>query len=456
MRRFDEAYRLDEGDSEPLGEGTFAVVRVCRSKADNTRWAVKIVDLEKASGNPVVQAKTRASFLREAQTLSRFDHQNLVRVHAYGQLDATKLFMVMDLLPRDCTLHDALNSARRRGRGPSLGTIVRMGLEVGAGLGYAHAQGVIHRDLKPGNIGIDFQRRFRLLDFGLMKQLGEPAEASNGFVEGQNELTVAGWGSYSYGAPEQFFRGEVGPWTDIFSLGAVLYEMIAGRPPTKNRTLQDVLAALDQPPPALPADPRRPEGLDEIVARCLARDIADRPSALGPVLEALGTVWREVDARARAGQVKKASDTLMMAPVVSPEPKVRVIRMTRPEATAAVTPDALNALLRKSVAPDCATPTPLHAPEETPEATMVADETYLASMNEALEVARVTPSPEPPPETVEAGRRVPHWLAYAWRSVGAAARAAWSWLHRVANTPLFPRRPAGDEPLTRSPSHAER
>ena len=220
--RFDEAYRLDDGDAEPLGAGTFAVVRVCRSLADNTRWAVKIVDVEKASANPQIQAKTRASFLREARALSRFDHPNIVRVHALGDFDEKRLFMVMDLLPRSCTLHDALNNARRRGRGPSLGTIVRMGLEVGAALRYVHSKDVVHRDLKPGNIGIDFHRRFRLFDFGLMKNLGED-EDSGPFGGASHELTVAGWGSYSYGAPEQFFRGEIGPWTDVFALGSVMY-----------------------------------------------------------------------------------------------------------------------------------------------------------------------------------------------------------------------------------------
>ncbi len=451
MMRFDEGYRLDEGDSDPLGEGTFATVRVCRSLSDNTRWAVKIVDLEKASGNAQVQAKTRASFLREARALSTFDHPNLVRVHAFGQLDERRLFMVMDLLPRNCTLHDALNNARRRGRGPSLGTIVRMGLEVGAGLGYAHQRGVVHRDLKPGNIGIDFQRRFRLLDFGLMKRLDE-AEESNPFGNGNHELTVAGWGSYSYGAPEQFFRGEIGPWTDVFALGSVLFEMIAGRPPTKNRTLEDVLDAFDTPPPPLPPDPRRPSGLDEIVARCLAREVSDRVPDTGPVLEALAAVWHEVDAAVAEGRTKKASDTLMMAPVVSPEPKVRIIRMSAPEATAAVTPDKLDALLRKSFDAKGGAPS---AVDEPPEATAIADETYLAGMNAESATVAAPKAAEPIPEpAAEPASEPPPSLA--WRArLGAVTQRAWAWVLRVANTPLFPKRAEGEGELPAVPSSAE-
>ncbi len=395
VMRFEEAWRFDDSEPEPLGEGTFATVRVCRRLDDNTRWAVKVVDLEKASSKPEIQAKTRASFLREARALSRFDHPNLVRVHGFGVIDSRRLFMVMDLLPRSCTLHEALQNAWRRGRGPSLGTVVRMGMEIGSALGYVHGRGVVHRDLKPGNIGIDFHRRFRLLDFGLLKRVGHDdatAEApSNSFERPGAELTVAGWGSFSYGAPEQFLRGEVGPWTDLFALGNVLYEMVAGHPPVKNRTLSETLVAFEEPAPPLPVDPRRPEAFDEVVAWLLARDPAERPQSVAPVLERLTKVWQAVARDRRA----RAKDTLLMAPVVSPVPQVKVVRRSQPEATATVGAEQLELLLQQTRGighVESPEPTAVSAPPSEMEPTVFASQ----------------PTPEASPETPRPGSRTIH------------------------------------------------
>jgi serine/threonine-protein kinase len=157
--------------------------------------------------------------------------------------------------------------------------------EVACSLGVLHKDGIIHRDLKPENILLQGDGRPVLSDFGLAKDLGDE----------DGELTAAGFavGTIGYMAPELLDaqRELLGPWTDVFALGAVLFELVSGRPPFQGKTLNEAARSLRED--AVPDLPGSPRALGEIIRRCLAkepsgrfRDGAELAAALAPLLTA--------------------------------------------------------------------------------------------------------------------------------------------------------------------------
>ena len=311
--RLDDGYILDEGP--PLGKGSFAEVHAATSRVDGTRWAIKRVDLRKAATSARVRKQLRASFLREASALTVLRHPHIVTVSAFGAQDADTLFMAMELLPGGQTLQGVLVKAVKRGKKPGLNTLLRVFEEVGAALAYIHERQLIHRDLKPANIGIDANRRFKLLDFGLVKVVGE------GFGATPDAVSVAGWGSYNYGAPEQFFNGVIGPWTDIYALGAILYEMIAGRPPVTDGTLERILESMNRPADPLPPDRDRPLPLTDLIMDMLQKCPADRPQTVAEVLTRVRAIRRDAQAA-----LEDPGASVSLDPAPTPSTGVRVIR----------------------------------------------------------------------------------------------------------------------------------
>ncbi len=140
--------------------------------------------------------------------------------------------------------------------------------QVARSLGALHRDGIIHRDLKPENILLQGDGRPLLSDFGLAKDLGDE----------DGELTAAGFalGTIGYMAPELLDaqRELLGPWTDVFALGAVLFELIAGRPPFQGKTLNEAARSLRED--AVPDLPATPRALGDIIRRCLAKDARGR------------------------------------------------------------------------------------------------------------------------------------------------------------------------------------
>jgi serine/threonine protein kinase len=140
--------------------------------------------------------------------------------------------------------------------------------QVARALGGLHAEGIIHRDLKPENILLQGDGQPLLSDFGLAKDLGDE----------DGDLTAAGFalGTIGYMAPELLDaqRELLGPWTDVFALGAVLFELVAGRPPFQGKTLNDAARSIRED--AVPDVPGAPRALSEIVRRCLAKEPASR------------------------------------------------------------------------------------------------------------------------------------------------------------------------------------
>ena len=225
------------------------------------------------------KADARQRFEREARAVSSLNHPHICTLHDIGHQDGTD-FLVMEYLEGE-TL------AKRLEKGPLATTeLLRIGIEIADALEKAHRAGVIHRDLKPSNIMLT-KGGAKLLDFGLAKAEEEsaaPALAS--LTQPVNPLarstpvTAEGTivGTFQYMSPEQMEGKEVDARSDIFSFGAVLYEMATGKRAFEGKTTASVIAAIleREPPPISSVQPMSPPALDRAVKICLAKDADER------------------------------------------------------------------------------------------------------------------------------------------------------------------------------------
>jgi eukaryotic-like serine/threonine-protein kinase len=250
---------------EKLGEGGMGEVWRARDDRLNRSVAVKILSSDVAN-DPMRQAR----FEQEARSLGALNHPNIVAVYATGQDNGTA-YIVSELVDGE-TLRAILD------RGP-LGSrkAVQFGVQIAEALAAAHAAGIVHRDLKPENIMITRNGRVKVLDFGLARQ--NPVASSDRTATVALSTPGVVMGTVGYMSPEQV-RGEaVDARSDIFSFGAVLYEMVGGRRvfqressvETMNAILHDDLAEL-QSSDATPL----PTALDTIIRRCLEKPPAER------------------------------------------------------------------------------------------------------------------------------------------------------------------------------------
>ncbi|HVE65611.1 MAG TPA: protein kinase, partial [Thermoanaerobaculia bacterium] len=202
-----------------------------------------------------------------ARTISQLSHPNICTLFDVGDN-----YLVMELLEGE-TLADRL------AHGPlPLHEVLTYGAQLADALGLAHAAGVVHRDLKPGNIMIT-KSGAKLLDFGLAKVEQAPLIDVEGATQ-QKPLTREGTilGTFQYMAPEQLEGEEADARTDIFALGAVLYEMATGRKPFAGKSQASLIAAIldATPPPVSSLSPMTPPALDRVVKTCLEKDPDDR------------------------------------------------------------------------------------------------------------------------------------------------------------------------------------
>lgn len=212
----------------------------------------------------------RQRFAREARAVSSLSHPNICALYDVGHQDGVD-FIVMEYLEGE-TL------AARIKKGPiPIEQLFRSGIEVAQALDTAHRHGVIHRDLKPGNIMLT-RTGAKLLDFGLATLKAGPSSD-----EGQGEdhrLTATGMvvGTLHYMAPEQIEGREADARTDIFALGAVLYEMASGQPPFTGKTTSAVMTAIlgTEPPPVGTLRPDAPPALGRLIKTCLAKEPDER------------------------------------------------------------------------------------------------------------------------------------------------------------------------------------
>ena len=238
------------------------------------------------SQNPML----RVRFDREAQITAKLAHPAIVPIYEAGVLDHGEPFYAMKLVegtPLDQTITNATTLSDRLG-------LLASALAVCEALAYAHSKRIIHRDLKPANVLVGKFGETVVIDWGLAKDLdGDPEirEPSHVALIGDAELTVEGsvMGTPSYMPPEQARGDLVDERADVYALGALLYHVIAGRPPYRGSNAGEVLAAVEAgPPPAIgELEHDVPDDLASIIAKAMARDPADRYADAGGVADEL-------------------------------------------------------------------------------------------------------------------------------------------------------------------------
>jgi Tol biopolymer transport system component len=258
--------------------------------------AIKVLPQEFA-GN----AQLKLRFEREAKAISQLNHPNICTLHDVGDERGTS-YLVMELLEGE-------SLADRLARGPlPLADVLRYGVQIAEGLDRAHRAGIVHRDLKPGNIMLT-KSGAKLLDFGLAKASGahvlapiDDATVTRQKSDPRAPLTAEGTivGTFQYMAPEQLEGEPAAARTDIFALGAVLYEMATGRRAFDGKTRTSLIAAIvsGQPPAITNVQPLAPTALDHVISTCLAKERDERWQSAHDVAQELR--WIETSATAVA------------------------------------------------------------------------------------------------------------------------------------------------------------
>ncbi len=239
-----------------IGRGGMAEVYLARDILLDRLVAIKVLFPEYATDPLFVER-----FRREAQSAANLNHPNIVSVYDWGRSENT-YFMAMEYVPGR-TLAEALHDVGAI----SAMKAAEIGIEVAAALSFAHRNNVVHRDIKPGNILIGSSGQLKVADFGIARALGSASDSS---------LTQAGavMGTAAYFSPEQAQGAQPDPRSDLYSLGVVLYEMVAGRPPFVGDTPLAIAykQVHEDPTPLHEYAPDVPRAFEAIVARLLTKD----------------------------------------------------------------------------------------------------------------------------------------------------------------------------------------
>jgi serine/threonine-protein kinase len=292
-----------------LGTGGMGEVFSATDTRLNRRVAIKVLP-----GAVALDEQMRSRFAREARAVAALTHPHICTLYDVGRQDQVD-FLVMEYLQGD-TLAVRLADGR-----PSLDAALAWAMEIAGALDHAHRQGIVHRDLKPANIMLTASGA-KLLDFGLAKLRtatgpgpGDADATATGAVahsavrvssgpiaEADLQLTRNGaiLGTIRYMAPEQIAGREVDARSDLFSFGALLYEMLTGRRAFEGDSAESIRAAIleHEPPPVSSLQPQVPTALDELVRRCLEKTPESRWQTAGDLLRELKRV-SESDSQAR-------------------------------------------------------------------------------------------------------------------------------------------------------------
>jgi serine/threonine-protein kinase len=286
----------------PLGAGGMAVVYKAQDLALGRPVAVKILR-EPLTGDPDFLAR----FQQEARAAANLAHPNIVTVHDFGR-DGGRNYIVMEYIEgKD------LKTLIKEGSPFKPERALDLAIQICGGIGYAHRAGLVHCDVKPQNILVTADGRVKVTDFGIARAL---ASLQPG------ETTDVVWGSPQYYSPEQAAGEAPTPASDVYSIGVVLYEMLAGRLPFVAST-QQALAMMhlrDEPPRLTLFNPSLPETLERVVHKVLAKE----PSARYRTADQLGRIlisYRERGLEATGGQVPAAETPVHGAPPLARLPR---------------------------------------------------------------------------------------------------------------------------------------
>jgi serine/threonine protein kinase len=264
----------------PLGKGGMAQVFLARDTKLGRKVALKVVQPEAIGSEQAVER-----FLFEARATAKFNHPNIVTIHFVGETDH-KPYVALEYVEGQ-TLRQRLEQEQL-----SIFEAVRLGQAIAGALVEAHGAGIIHRDLKPDNVMLGRDGRVRVMDFGLARLFTRPEGEAEALaetvapesVESEQVFESAGGirGTPAYMAPEQWRDQGVSEAADIWALGVVLYEMLAGQRPYIERTpVQQAIKVCDEQPAPRIEEHRSdlPERLLDLIHRCLEKNAEKRPAA---------------------------------------------------------------------------------------------------------------------------------------------------------------------------------
>jgi serine/threonine-protein kinase len=298
--------------------GRFELERLLGRGGMSEVWLARDHELERAVAvKLLLGAGTVPRFEREARSAASLSHPNIVAVFDYGDFEGRR-YLVLEHVPGG-TLDERLSAAAP---GPltdeQASAIAR---DIAAGLAHAHEHGIVHRDLKPSNILFDAEGRAKIADFGVARALSDATLTTTGAIVGTAQ----------YMAPEQASGGEVGPESDVYAFGVILFQMLTGRPPFEvDHPVAEMLTKTWQEPPSVESvRPDAPPFLAALAGSALSLDRRARPADGTALVAALDEQALPVPG--------SAAETVVLPPLTSAERVLRPPRRRRASVALAAT-----------------------------------------------------------------------------------------------------------------------